>query len=137
MAYWLLKSDPEAYGWAEMQRDGRTNWNGVRNPQAGAYLRQMRPGDRALFYHSGAERAVVGIVEVAKAAYPDPGDPSGRAVQVDVRAERPFRTPVTLAWIKGQAALKDLPLIRQSRLSVMPVDPAAWAVICRAGGVAP
>ncbi|MBX6323905.1 MAG: EVE domain-containing protein [Rhodospirillaceae bacterium] len=135
MAYWLLKSDPDTYGWREMQRDGRTNWDGVRNPQAGGYLRQMRVGDRALFYHSGSERAVVGIVEVARAAYPDPGDPSGRAVQVDVKAGPAFATPVTLAWIKAQPSLKDLPLIRQSRLSVMPIDPAAWAVICRAGGI--
>jgi predicted RNA-binding protein with PUA-like domain len=136
MAHWLVKSDPDTYGWPEMQRDGRTNWNGVRNPQASGFMKQMTPGDRVLFYHSGEERAVVGIVEVAKAAYADPEDESGRSVQVDVKTVKAFKTPVTLAWIKGQPKLKDLLLVRQSRLSVMPVDEAAWAAICGAGGIA-
>jgi predicted RNA-binding protein with PUA-like domain len=135
MAYWLVKSDPDTYGWPEMKRDRLTNWDGVRNPQAIAFLKQMKDGDRVLFYHSGEERAVVGIVEVTKTAYPDPGDASGRAVQVEVKRVKSMKTPVTLAWIKGQRALKDLLLVRQSRLSVMPVDASAWASICEAGGI--
>jgi predicted RNA-binding protein with PUA-like domain len=135
MAYWLVKSDPDTYGWPEMKRDGRTNWNGVRNPQAGGFMKQMKAGDRVLFYHSGEERAVVGIVEVAKAAYPDDGDSTGRSVQVDVKLVKPFKTPVTLAWIKSQPKLKDLLLVRQSRLSVMPVDDASWKAICAEGGL--
>ena len=135
MAHWLVKSDPESYGWPEMQRDGKTNWNGVRNPQAAGFLKQMKPGDSVLFYHSGEERAVVGLVEVTKAAYADPGDATGRSVQVDVKKGKAFKTAVTLAWIKSQPKLKDLLLVRQSRLSVMPVDDAAWAAICRAGGI--
>jgi predicted RNA-binding protein with PUA-like domain len=135
MSYWLVKSDPDSYGWTEMARDRLTNWDGVRNPQARNYLNEMRMGDRALFYHSGAERAVVGVVEVTKMAFPDPGDAAGRALQVELKLVQPFATPVTLAWIKSQPALAELLLVRQSRLSVMPVDASSWAIICKAGGV--
>lgn len=137
MATWLVKSEPGTYGWADMVRDRKTNWNGVRNPQAAGFLKQMQKGDRALFYHSGDERAVVGTVEVVRTAYPDPGDETGRSVQVDVKAGPPLARPVTLAWIKAQPKLKDLLLVRQSRLSVMPVAEEAWAIICREGGVQP
>jgi predicted RNA-binding protein with PUA-like domain len=137
MATWLVKSEPGTYGWADMVRDRKTNWNGVRNPQAAGFLKQMKKGDRALFYHSGDERAVVGTVEVVREAYPDAGDATGRAVQVDVKAGQPLARPVTLAWIKAQPKLKDLLLVRQSRLSVMPIDAPAWAMICREGGVQP
>ena len=137
MTTWLVKSEPGTYGWADMQRDKKTNWNGVRNAQAAGFLKQMQKGDRALFYHSGEERAVVGIVEVTRAAYPDPADETGRSVQVDVKAGPPLKTPVTLAWIKAQPKLKELLLVRQSRLSVLPVDPASWQLICREGGIEP
>ena len=137
MATWLVKSEPGTYGWADMQRDRKTNWNGVRNPQAAGFMKQMQKGDRALFYHSGEERAVVGTVEITRAAYPDPEDDTGRSVQVDVKAGQAMKQPVTLAWIKAQPKLKELLLVRQSRLSVMPIDPASWALICREGGIEP
>jgi predicted RNA-binding protein with PUA-like domain len=137
MATWLVKSEPGTYGWADMVRDRKTNWNGVRNPQASGFLKQMGKGDRVLFYHSGDERAVVGIIEVTRTAYPDPEDDSGRFVQVDVKVVKPLAKPVTLAWIKAQPKLKDLALVRLSRLSVMPIDAASWATICREGGIEP
>lgn len=136
MAYWLVKSEPGSYSWQQMQRDGRTFWDGVRNPQASANLKAMRTGDRALFYHSGEERAIVGIVEIVREYYPDPSDSSGRFGMVDVKAVAPFKTPVTLARIKDDPGMKELPLVRQSRLSVMPIPAVAWKTICRWGGVA-
>jgi predicted RNA-binding protein with PUA-like domain len=136
MAYWLVKSEPGSYSWEQMQKDGRTFWNGVRNAQASNNLKAMKTGDRAFFYHSGEERAVVGIVEIAKEYYPDPSDSSGRFGMVDVKAGTPLKTPVTLAAIKADPALGDLLLVRQSRLSVMPIPAAAWKTICKMGGVA-
>jgi predicted RNA-binding protein with PUA-like domain len=136
MAYWLVKSEPGTYSWEQMQKDGRTFWNGVRNAQASNNLKAMKTGDRAFFYHSGEERAVVGIVEIAKEYYPDPSDASGRFGMVDVKAGAPLKTPVTLAAIKADPSLGDLLLVRQSRLSVMPIPAPAWKTICKMGGVA-
>jgi predicted RNA-binding protein with PUA-like domain len=136
MAHWLMKSEPSAYSWDQLVKDKRTNWNGVRNYQAANNLKAMKVGDRAFFYHSNEGLAVVGIVEIAKAAYPDPADKEGRFVMVDVKPVMALKTPVTLAAIKAEPKLKDLPLVKQSRLSVSPVGAEAWKLICKMGGVA-
>jgi len=121
-SYWLFKSEPSTYSFADLQKDKTTNWNGVRNYQARNFLNQVKKGDLALIYHSGDERAVVGISRVKKAAYPDP-DPKkkGDWVQVDIEPVKPFKSQVTLSAIKSTTSLKNLPLIKQSRLSVMPI----------------
>lgn len=133
MAYWLMKSEPGAWSWNDQVKAGTAEWDGVRNYQASNNMKAMRIGDRAFFYHSVNEKQVVGIVEVAREYYPDPTDASGRFGMVDVKALRPFNKPVTLAGIKAEPRLKDLALIRQSRLSVLPVDPDSWALICAMG----
>ena len=135
MVHWLIKSDPETYGWPQIVRDGRTDWSGVRNHQASNNLKAMKKGDRALFYHSGGETAVVGIVEVVKEYYPDPSDEAGRFGMVDVKSSGALKTPVTLAQIKAEPRLKDLALLRQGRLSVVPIDDKSWQIICAMGGV--
>jgi len=135
--YWLLKSEPGVYSWSRMAGDGRTAWDGVRNYQASNNLKAMRRGDRALFYHSGAAPVVVGVVEVAKEYYPDPSDGSGRFGMVDVKVLTAMKTPVTLAQIKAAPALAGLTLLRQGRLSVVPVDAESWNLICRMGGIEP
>jgi predicted RNA-binding protein with PUA-like domain len=135
MAYWLIKSEPGAYSWDQLVKDGRTNWSGVRNFQAAINLKAMKPGDRAFFYHSGEGLEIVGIAEIAKAAYPDPSDKEGRFVQVDVKPVEPVKTPVTLSAIKAEAKLKDMKLVRQGRLSVSPVTAEEWKLICKMGGV--
>lgn len=135
MAHWLMKSEPSAYSWEQLAKDQRTNWNGVRNFQAANNLKAMKPGDRAFFYHSNEGLAIVGIVEIVKPAYPDPGDKSGRFVQVDVVPVTAMKTPVTLAAIKGEPQLKNLALVRQGRLSVSPVGIDEWKIICKMGGV--
>jgi predicted RNA-binding protein with PUA-like domain len=135
MSYWLLKSEPSSYAWEQLVKDGRTNWNGVRNFQAAKNLKSMKRGDQAFFYHSGEDRAIVGTCEIVKEAYPDPSDPEGRFVMVDVKALRPVKTPVTLAAIKAEPKLKDLALVRQSRLSVVPVADAEWKIIAKMAGV--
>ena len=135
MAYWLVKSEPGAWSWQQQVAAGTTFWDGVRNAQANNHLKAMRVGDQAFFYHSGAERAIVGVVEVVRAYYPDPADASGRFGMVDVRTVAPLPRPVTLAAIKAEAQLAHLALVRQSRLSVMPVDPPAWQVLATMGGL--
>lgn len=134
MAYWLLKSDPESeYSWEQQAKAKRLNWDGVRNAQAQGYLRRMKKGDFCFFYHSGKEKRIVGIVEVAKEFYPDPSDATGRCGQVDVRAVAALNELVTLARIKAEPALAHLTLVRQPRLSVMPLDAAAWKRILSIG----
>jgi predicted RNA-binding protein with PUA-like domain len=137
MAYWLVKSEPGAWSWQQQVAAGTTCWDGVRNAQANNHLKAMRLGDQAFFYHSGAERAIVGVVEVVRAYYPDPADPSGRFGMVDVRTVAPLPRPVLLASIKADERLAHLALVRQSRLSVMPVDPDAWQIIATMGGQTP
>jgi predicted RNA-binding protein with PUA-like domain len=137
MAYWLLKSEPSSYSWEQMVKDGRTFWSGVRNFQASSNLKKMKVGDRAFFYHSGEQKAVVGTVEIVKEYYPDHTDETGKFGMVDVKAGVPVKTPVTLAAIKAEPKLKNLALIKQSRLSVMPVDDTAWKLICGMGGIKP
>lgn len=135
--HWLVKSEPSSWSWDDQVRDGISFWSGVRNHQAANNMKAMRLGERAFFYHSVDEKRIVGIVEVVKEYYPDHTDPGGRFGMVDLKAVMPLKTPVTLAEIKADPALAELPLVRQSRLSVSPVDGAAWARICALGGVKP
>jgi len=135
MAHWLVKSEPDAWSWEMQVKKGTESWNGVRNYQAANNMKAMKLGEQAFFYHSVSEKQIVGIVEVAKLYYPDPTDESGRFGMVDFRAVKALKTPVTLAQIKDDPKLNHLPLIRQSRLSVMPIDDAAWKYICKLGGV--
>ena len=137
MNYWLLKSEPFKYSWDRLVRDGRTHWDGVRNHQAANNLRAMRVGDRAFFYHSNEGLEIVGVAEIVREAYPDPADESGRFVMVDIRPLAPVAKKVTLQQIKAEPLLASLALIRQSRLSVVPVAPAEWSVICGMAGVRP
>ena len=127
MAHWLMKSEPGTYSWDDLVRDGGTQWDGVRNNAARLHLRAMRPGDQALFYHSGAERAVVGIMVIAGPGEPD--GPDGAWVKVPVKPVRPLSRPVTLAAIKAEPKLAKIELVRQSRLSVSPVRDEEWALI--------
>jgi predicted RNA-binding protein with PUA-like domain len=135
MAQWLVKSEPNAYSWDDLVKEKRTAWTGVRNAQAANNLKAMKPGDRVLFYHSGVGLEIVGLAEVAKAYYPDPSDKSGRYGAVDIKPVMPLKTPVTLARIKAEPKLAGLGLVRQSRLSVMPVAPAEWKLLCKMGGI--
>ena len=133
MAYWLLKSEPGAWSWDDQVRDGTAEWDGVRNYQASNNLKAMKRGDHGFFYHSGKDREVVGIVEVVKEYYPDHTDASGRFGMVDVKALKPMTAPVTLAQIKADPRFATFALVRQSRLSVVPVSAAEWAAICELG----
>ena len=137
MAYWLMKSEPGNWSWDDQVKDGVAEWDGVRNYQAAKNMKAMKLGDKAFFYHSVKEKQVVGIVEVAKEYYPDPTDASGRFGMVDVKALRPFAKPVSLADIKAEPRLQELALIRQSRLSVMPIKAAEWRLICAMGETKP
>ena len=127
MARWLMKSEPDSYGWADLERDGATEWDGVRNNAARLHLRAMREGDEAFFYHSMSDKAVVGIMRVVRAAEPDPKAPDW--VRVKVAPVRKLQRPVTLAEIKAEPALAKMELIRQSRLSVAPVRDEEWAKV--------
>ena len=131
MAHWLLKSEPDSYGWNDLIRDGATEWDGVRNPAAAANLRAMEVGDEALFYHSGADKAAVGIARVTRTARPDGAD--SRWVSVAIEPVRSLPHPVTLAAMKADPALAALPVLRQPRLSVSPVGDAEWTVLLRLG----
>ncbi len=137
MAYWLMKSEPGTWSWADQVKAGSAEWDGVRNYQAANNMKAMEIGDLVFFYHSVNEKQVVGIAEVVKEYYPDPTDASGRFGMVDIKAIRPMVKPVTLADIKAEPKLSDLALVRQSRLSVLPVSPAEWKVICAMGDTDP
>lgn len=132
MAYWLLRSEPETYGWDDLVRDSATEWDGVRNYTARNFLKDMKPGDKALFYHSGKQKAAVGVMEVTRAWRPD-GD-KGEWARVAVKPLRPLPEPVTLAAIKAEPRLAELEVLRQSRLSVTPVRDAEWQVLMEMGG---
>lgn len=136
MRYWLFKSEPSSWSWDEQLAAGEkgTCWNGVRNHAAKLNLQAMRKGDRGFFYHSNEGRAVVGIVEVIREYYPDHTDESGRFGMVDVKAVAPMPRPVTLEAIKAEPKLKDMALVKLSRLSVQPVAAEEWRVVCRMGG---
>jgi len=133
MAYWLVKSEPGTWSWDDQVKAKVTGWDGVRNYQAANNMKAMALGDLCFFYHSVNEKQIVGIVEVSKLYRPDPSDESGRFGMVDVKAVKPFQRPVTLAEIKAEPRLKDLALVRQSRLSVLPVSREEWALICKMG----
>ena len=133
-AYWLMKSEPEKYAFEDLQRDGSTVWDGVRNNQAAIYLRNMKLGDQFLFYHSNVGLAVVGIAAISKEHFIDPSDPAGRFPAVEVSPVRTFPKPVTLAQMKAEPRLAGMAMFRQFRLSVSPVTAEEWAVICAMGG---
>jgi predicted RNA-binding protein with PUA-like domain len=133
MHYWLLKTEPETFSFDDLLARGAAGetWDGVRNHQASAFLREMAVGDRGFCYHSGRERRIVGTFEVTRPSYPDPTDASGRFVAVTVRALERLSQPVTLAAIKAEPAFADLALVRQPRLSVMPITQQAWRRLLR------
>lgn len=133
MAYWLLKTEPGSWSWEQQAASGITAWDGVANAQALKNMRAMAVGDRAFFYHTGNEKQVVGLIEITRAFYPDPNDPASGLV--DVKALSPLPRPVTLAAIKAEPQLAGLALVKQPRLSVLPVDDSSWARICAMGGV--
>ena len=135
MAYWLIKTEPSTWSWADQAAKLVTSWEGVRNYQASNNLKAMQIGDFCFFYHSVKERQIMGIVEVSKEYYPDPTDVSGRFGMVDVTYVRPLLEQVSLHTIKSDPRLSHLALIKQSRLSVMPIDKASWKIICNYGGV--
>ena len=135
MANWLVKSEPGDWSWQDQMSVDKEPWDGVRNFQAQKNMKAMQLGDKVLFYHSGKERAVVGLCSVAVGPYPDPDDETGRFCLVDLKAERSATSPVTLADIKAEPSLADIALVRQSRLSVMPLDDAAFATICTMAGL--
>jgi predicted RNA-binding protein with PUA-like domain len=123
---WLFKEEPENYSYDQLARDGRTSWTGVRNPVAQKHLRSVRKGDRIFFYHTGKEKAVVGIAKAAADAYPDPADKTGKLYAVDVLPVKKLPQPVTLASVKADKAFASFPLTRVPRLSVMPVSEEEW-----------
>ena len=133
MQHWLVKSEPETYSWGDLVKDGKTMWDGVRNYQARNNMQQMQPGDLVLFYHSVSEKAIVGIAKVDKAAYPDPTAKEGNWVVVDLIPYRDFKEPVTLEQIKKDKRLENIALLRQSRLSVMPLKPEEFDVLLALG----
>ena len=135
MQYWLFKSEPGAWSWDDQWKKGVEHWDGVRNHQANNNMKAMKKGDKGFFYHSVNEKKIVGIVEVVKEHYPDHTDVSGRFGMVDVKAIEPVKTPVTLADIKSEPKLADFALVKQSRLSVVPVGKAEWRLICKMCGV--
>lgn len=136
MRHWLLKTEPDTYAWADLVREKVGRWDGVRNATALIHVRAMRPGDKALIYHTGGERAVVGVARVRTAAYPDPtaGDP--RFVMVDLEPVRPLAAPVALAAIRADIRFAGFALVRMPRLSVMPVSAAQWKAILAMGRAA-
>lgn len=133
--YWLVKSEPDAFSWDEQVKNGVEPWTGVRNHLAKKHLAAMRLGDRAFFYHSNIGKEIVGIVEVVREAYPDPSAESGPWVCVDMKAVKPLKKPVTLAAIKADPRFAELALLKYSRLSVGPVGPEHWKMLCEMGGV--
>jgi predicted RNA-binding protein with PUA-like domain len=134
MAYWLVKSEPETWSWDAHVKAGDDAWTGVRNHQAKAHEKAMKTGDKVFYYHSGDQKAVVGISTVIGEAYPDPTDASGAFVAVKLKADKPLQRPVTLAEIKADSALGDMVLVKNSRLSVQPVTAAEWKIINDLGG---
>ena len=137
MAYWLIKSEPSSWSWDSQVKAGAKGeaWTGVRNHTAKLNLMKMKKGERAFFYHSNEGKEIVGVAEVIREHYPDPSDKTQKFVAVDVKALMPLKTPVTLAAIKTEAKLKNMALIKLSRLSVQPVTDAEWKTICALGGV--
>ena len=128
--YWLIKSEPAAYGWDDLVRDGETLWDGVRNHRAAMNLRAMKVGETAFFYHSVTGKEIVGVAEISEAGLNDPKDPEGKWAAVKIKPVRALERPVTLAEIKADKTLAEIELVRQSRLSVAEIRPAEWERIC-------
>ena len=131
MRYWLLKSEPDAWSWNNQVKEGASMWDGVRNYQARNNLKEMKKNDLCFFYHSVTEKSIVGIVKVVKEYYPDPTDKTDRFVVVDVKATKKLKNPVSLDQIKENNKLKNIALVKQSRLSVMPLKKAEWDIIIK------
>ena len=131
MKYWLLKSEPDAWAWDNQVKEGASMWDGVRNYQARNNLKEMKKNDLCFFYHSVTEKSIVGIVKVVKEYYPDPTDITDRFVVVDVKATKKLNNPVSLDQIKENNKLKDIALVKQSRLSVMPLKKTEWDIIIK------
>jgi len=134
MSYWLAKSDPETYGWTDLVRDGKTSWDGVRNYKARNFIRSMKPGDTALFYHSGKEKSVVGAMKILSEPYPDTTAEEEIWSAVDVAPAWRLKSPVSLSRIKSQPSLRGIHLVREGRLSVMPLEKEAFQTIVSLGG---
>jgi predicted RNA-binding protein with PUA-like domain len=137
MAHWLLKTEPEEFSWDDQVARGAGGepWTGVRNFVARRHLKSMKIGEHAFFYHTGGEKQVVGIVEVIREAYPDPTDPKGIFVAVNVKSVKPLPKPISLAVVKAEPRLKDMALVKYSRLSVQPVTEKEWDLVCAMGGL--
>ena len=137
MGYWLLKTEPEEWSWQQQVKSGDkgAEWNGVRNFQAAKNLRDMKIGDRCFFYHTGKEKSIVGIAKVTREYFPDKTDTTDNFGSIMVRSHKKFILPVTLKDIKNQRFLRHLPLINQSRLSVMSIDSKSWKIICKMGKI--
>ena len=133
--YWIVKTDTDTYSFGDLQREGRAVWDGVSNALALKHLRSMAPGDRVLVYHSGDEKALVGLARIVSQPYPDPKRNDPKLIVVDLEADRPLPQPVTLAAVKAEPAFKDLPLVRMSRLSVGPVPAPQWKRLLAMGGI--
>ena len=131
MKYWLLKSEPDAWSWDNQVKEGASMWDGVRNYQARNNLKEMKKNDLCFFYHSVTEKSIVGIVKVVKEYYPDPTDKTGRFVVVNVKATKKLKNPVSLDQIKENSKLQDIALVKQSRLSVMPLQKTEWDIIIK------
>ena len=129
--YWLLKSEPDAWSWDNQVKEGASMWDGVRNYQARNNLKEMKKNDLCFFYHSVTEKSIVGIVKIVKEYYPDPTDKTGRFVVVDVKATKKLKNPVSLDQIKENSKLQDIALVKQSRLSVMPLKKNEWNIIIK------
>ena len=136
MNYWLMKSEPGTWSWDDQRKAAIAEWDGVRNHQAANHMKAMKKGDQAFFYHSGKGREIVGIVEIVKEYHPDPSDESNRFGVVSVKALETLPNPVSLKTIKADERLAQLPLVRQPRLSVMPIDSESWRIIRELGGLA-
>ena len=131
---WLVKSEPDTYAYADLERDGRTVWDGVRNHAAAGHLKAMKTGDQVFFYHSQQGKDVVAVAQVAKEAFPDASDPTGKFVAIELTPVRKLKRPVTLADMKANPALADMAMLRQGRLSVSPVTDAEWTAILKMAG---
>lgn len=133
--FWILKTEPSAYSYADLERDGRATWDGIRNAQALIHLRSMKQGDRVLVYHTGDEKAIVGMARIARGPYPDPKASDEKLAVVDLVPDKPVKHPITLAALKADPSFATLGLVRHSRLSVVPVLPEQWKRLLQAGGV--
>ena len=137
MAHWLMKAEPDDYSWEQLVADGETEWTGVRNHQAAANMRAMKLGEPVFFYRSVVEPAIVGVMRISAEAYPDPKDAAGKFVRVKVKPDRRLPKEVPLKAVKADPRFAELPLVRQSRLSVQPVSDAYWRMLCELGGLKP